>query len=66
MTFFLRDIIFQAEEEKLPGKPKLKDIFNGGVKTPDVLTQFLTHLVCSPDILHEKSKIKQSMVDSQY
>ena len=41
MVYFLRDAICQAKEEKLPEKPKLKYIFNGGLKTPDVLTQFL-------------------------
>ena len=66
MAFFLRDAIFQAEEEKLPEKPKLKDIFNGGVKTPDVLTQFLTHLVCSPDVRRGKSEIKQKRVNIIY
>ena len=63
MTLFLPDATFQAEKEKLPEKPKLKDIFNGGVKTPDVLTHFLTHLVCSPDVRRGKSKIKQRRVD---
>ena len=64
MTFFLRDAIFQPEEEKLPEKPKLKDIFNGGVKTLDAITQFLTHLVCGPDARRGKSEIKQRRVDS--
>ena len=64
MTFFLRDAIFQAEEEKLPEKPKSKDIFNGGFKTPDVLTQFLMHLVYGPDVRRGKSETKQRRVDS--
>ena len=50
IVFFLWDVIFQAQEEKLTEKPKLKDIFKGGIKTPDVLTWFLTHLVCAPDV----------------
>ena len=33
------------------------------VKTPDVLTQFLTHLACGPDIRRGKSEIKQRRVD---
>ena len=64
IAFFLWDAIFQAQEEKLTEKPKLKDIFKGGIKTPDVLTWFLTHLVCAPDVWHEKSEIKQRRVDS--
>ena len=56
-------MLFQAEEEKFPEKPKLKDIFNGRVKTTDVFTQFLTHLVCGPDVRHGKSEIKQRRVD---
>ena len=60
---YLRDAIFQAEEEKLSEKPKLKDIFSGGGKTPDVLTQFLTHLACGPDIRRGKFEIKQRRVD---
>ena len=61
MKFFLRDTIFQAEEEKLPENPKLKDIFNGGIKTPNSV---LTHLVCAPDVRRGKSEIKQKKVDS--
>ena len=59
-AFFLWNAMFQAEEEKVPEKPKLKDIFNGWVKTPDVLTQFF----CSPDVRRRKSEINQRRVDS--
>ena len=50
MALFLRDVISPAEEEELAEKPKLKYVFNRGVKTPNVYTQFLTHLVCIPDV----------------
>ena len=41
-----------------------KNIFNGGIKTPDFLTQFLTDLDCGPDLRRGKSEIKQRRIDS--
>ena len=63
-AFLLREEIMATENKKLPENLKIKDIFAGECKVPEILQQFLKYVICGPDPRRNNSIIKNRRIES--
>ena len=63
-AFLLREEIMATENKKLPKNLKIKDIFAGECKVPEMLQQFLKYVICGPDPRRNNSIIKNRRIES--